>query len=426
MATLLDLFYAATLLPHYAYHRAVTGKYGPDAPEKLGRLPVSVTRGPDAAGMLWIHGVSVGETLAARPLVQGFARQRPDWAIRLSTTTATGREVARKHFGAENVFYYPLDLSACVRRAFDAVRPDLVLLMELEVWPQLLAEAERRGVPVVVANVRITDRSVQSFRRFGGAAERMLRRVSLWLSQNEAYAAALRGLGVEEERIRVVGSLKYDGLSFDCDPAAGATLREELGGGRIFLAGSTHAGEEEAVYAAFRALRESVRDLRLVLVPRHPERCDAVERIAPAGLQVVRRSRGAAPPQSDVVLGDVMGELGALYRAADVAFVGGTFDPAIGGHNVLEPAAAGVPVVFGPALENVREPADHLEGAGGAVRLASPDADALVDALEPLLTDPDAAGRMGRQARDAAGALQGAAERTIAEIETLLDGRRGG
>ncbi len=418
MNWLLDAAYSATLLPHYAYHRFATGRYGPAAPEKLGRYDAAPPQ--DAGPTLWVHAVSVGEALAARSLVRGFLDRHPGWRVVVSTTTPTGRKVAGDHFGPERVVYYPLDLSWTVRRAFDRIRPHLVVLMELEVWPHFLEEAERRGVPVAVSNVRITGRSVAGFRRLGGFGRRMLGRVALWLAQNTAYADALRALGVPADRVEVVGSLKYDGLDFSDDPARADRLRTELGGGRLLVAGSTHAGEDEIVYAAFLRLREAAGpDVRLVLVPRHPERCDAVERLAPPGLRTARRSAGAAAPEVDVVIGDTMGELADLYRAADLAFVGGTLLPEVGGHNMLEPAAFARPVVYGPDVHNFTEPAATLEAAGGAVRLPDRDAATLADACARLLADPAAAAALGARAREAAQAMQGATARSL----DLLDAR---
>ncbi len=418
MGVALDAAYALTLGPHYLYHRAVTGKYGPHAPEKLGRLPAHL--GPGGRPALWVHGVSVGETLAARPLVGAFAGAHPHWAVRVSTTTATGRQVACEHFGAESVFYYPLDFSWAVRRAFDTVRPAAVVLMELEVWPAFLSEAARRGVPVVVANVRITERSVRRLRAFGPLARRMLGRVAAWAAQDEGGAARLRAAGVDEERIRVVGSLKADGLDFDERPAEADRLRADLGGGRLWVAGSTHPGEEEAVLAAFAELRARFADLRLVLVPRHPERCDAVERRVPADLSVWRRSRGPAPAGAPVVLVDTMGELAALYRAAEVVFVGGTFDAAVGGHSMLEPAALGRPVVYGPEVHNWAGAARTLEQARGAVRLPEADVHVLAGAVAVLLADPHASRAQGARAREAARSLQGATDRTVALLEETI------
>jgi 3-deoxy-D-manno-octulosonic-acid transferase len=425
MRPMLDLVYAATLLPHYVYHRAITGKYGAAAPEKLGRglLPGRLDAAPalPARPRLWVHAVSVGEVLAARSLVAAFRQARPEWDVVVSTTTATGRAVAQKHFGAENVFYYPLDFSGVVRRVFETIRPSLLVLMELEVWPHALAEAERRGVPTAVSNVRITEASIRRFRLAGRGGRGLLQRVRLWISQNEEYAGALRALGVPPERIEVVGSLKYDGLDFAERPAVAARLHRELGGGRLLVAGSTHAGEDEIVYQSFTELRrEFGEELRLVLVPRHPERCAAVARLAPAGLRLHRRSAGPAPEGTDILLGDTMGELSDFYRAAEVVVIGGTFEPAVGGHNMLEPAAFGKPVVYGPAVHNFLEPAAVLEAAGAAERLSEPAAAALTAALRPLLADPEEARRRGARGREAARALQGAAARSVTCLEPLL------
>ncbi|MFH0909950.1 MAG: 3-deoxy-D-manno-octulosonic acid transferase [Planctomycetota bacterium] len=418
MGRILDAGYALTLLPHYLYHRLGTGKYGPAAPEKLGRFPPG---SPPGEATLWVHGVSVGEVLAARPLVRAFEERYPGRSFSVSTTTETGRAVAQKRFGPGRVFYFPLDFSWIVRRAFDRVRPSLVLLMELELWPHFLEEAARRAAPVVVANVRISARSARRFRRLGPLARRMLDRVALWTSQDETNAARLRSLGVEEERIRVVGSLKYDGLEFSEDPEETARLHAALGGGRILLAGSTHPGEEEILLAAFEKLRGRLGfALRLVLVPRHPERTDAIERLVPPGLKAHRRSRGPAPSGADLVLVDTIGELAGMYGAAEAVVVGGSLVPGVGGHNMLEPAALARPIVYGPSVFNFEEPAGRLERAQGAIRLPDSGPGTLASALEGLLRSPEAARAMGGRAREAARAMQGAAARTLDALGPFL------
>ncbi len=419
MPLIADLIFSLTLLPHYLYHRFVTGKYGPAAREKLGHLPLRTGNG----ACLWVHGVSVGEVLAARVLVNEFQKQHPDWDLRISTTTATGREVADRNFGPERVFYYPLDLSWMVRRSFCRIRPSLVLLMELEVWPNFLAIARTGKVPVVVCNARITDRSVKRFRLLGKSARSMLAPVSLWLAQSDEYADRLRTIGVLPERIRVVGSLKYDSVPTEPDPAMRNEYRGMLGAGektRVIIGGSTHPSEEDALLSAFAALRQSVSDdLKLVLVPRHPERLDEVERLVQGVAPVRRRSTLSPdkPADTPVVLVDTMGELGRLYAAADVVFVGGSLIPH-GGQNMMEPCGLGIPTVIGPSCHNFIETVALLTKAEGLIQVR--DANELEPEIRNLLNTPDQALAMGKRARQVIAECKGATKRSLDLIANLM------
>lgn len=425
MPTGLDALLYPALGGHYLYHRLRTNKYGDGAPEKLGRLPAALAPA-QGKRVLWVHAVSVGETQAARQLVQAFAKAHPDWIIRVSTTTATGRAVAQKNFGAENVFYYPLDVSWMVESAFETIRPDLVVLMELEVWPQFLRIAKRRGVPVAVSNVRITEKSERNFARFGGifpgAVREVLSGVRLWLSQSEFYRQRLLRIGVAEETIRVVGSLKYDAVPTVVDPAVRVEYRRLFGAGDevpVFVAGSTHPGEDTIALDAFKAARETHPSLRLVLVPRHPERLNDVETMAKRYGSVVRRSSlDGTNCYADIVLVDTMGELCKMYAAAEAVFVGGSFLAAVGGHNIMEPCGLGIATLTGPENHNFAEPVDLLCGAGGLVRVNAPAE--LSSELVRLLSDARARGILGENARKALMAEQGAVGRSLAALEEVL------
>ena len=391
--------------------------------ERLGACPPR--RG--ARPCLWIHGVSVGEIRAAGTLVEALERALPEWEIALSTTTATGHEVARGAHPGKRVFFFPVDFSWSVRRVFDAIRPDAVLLVELEVWPNFLHEASRRRVPVVIVNGRISERS---FRRF-----RLLRRLFDPLSrlgplcvQTDVYAQRFRELGVPAQQIHVTGSVKYDQLSPTAAPPDGDAVRADLGlgaGDRVLMGGSTHPGEEEALVAAFQALRGGAAALRLVLVPRHNERTDEVARLLErAGLRAVRRS--AQPPErpplarDEVLLVDTVGELGRLYAAADVVFVGGSLIPH-GGQNVLEPVLLGKPTLLGPHYGNFREPVERLLAADGARLVDS--AEALVAEVRGLLAAPGEAAALGERGRAALREAQGATARTAELVARYLRSR---
>jgi 3-deoxy-D-manno-octulosonic-acid transferase len=397
---------------------ATSGKYRHGLVEKLGFVE---PRSGD--GCLWIHGVSVGEVLSARAIIPGLEREFPGREVVISTTTDAAQGIAAKTYEGRRVFYWPLDFSRAVARAFRRVKPALVVLMELEVWPNFMRRAHREGVPVVVANGRITERSVRRFGLAPGLAARLLNGVDLYLVQAPVYRERLLSLGVEPSRVEVTGNVKFDTLATDLDPAGAARMRREMGVAdeeAFIIGGSTHPGEETALLDAYASLKGRGARVRLAIVPRHKERFEeAAGLIRARGYTLLRRSTLAegAAPEGEVILGDRMGELAALYEAADVAFVGGTLAP-IGGHNVAEPAAKGKPVVFGPSLANVPDAAPLLLDAGAATRVES--AAALADAFA-LYLDAGAGARAGSAGRNAVAASKGAAERTVRRIRQVFD-----
>lgn len=420
MGLILDTLYCATLIPHYIWHRFKTDKYGTCAPEKLGRINFQ----PKQQGQkrLWLHAVSVGETIAAKPLVNLFKKRFPDWDIKISTTTQTGREVAIKNFGEENVFYFPLDIRSIVNRTFDIIKPDLIILMELEIWPHFLDIAEHRNIPVAVSNVRITEKSFRNFKRLGNLSKKVLNQISLWASQSENYSNILSELGVDENKINTVGSLKYDGLDFSEDKEKTEKLLSELGGGRIFLAGSTHEGEDEIILEAFKLVRDKCgNDIKLLLVPRHPERCDNIIKIIPQEFSCARRSEGTVKPDTDIIIGDTMGELAGMYRVAEVVFVAGSLSEKVGGHNMLEPATFAKPVVYGPYTFNFKEPDEILTSAAAVIKLPDTKPQTLADAIINLLEDKNKSTKMGIRAKEVCQKMQGATEKTIDLIVNLLN-----
>ncbi len=444
---LIDLAYACTIGPHYLYHRFVTGKYGPKTAEKTGAIPDRFKTAQTAPlgrdnpyqdpPCLWVHSVSVGETVAARELVDAFKRENPRWDVRVSTTTATGRALAEQYWGEKNVFYYPLDFSACVRRAFDKIRPTLIVLMELEIWPNFLAEARRRSVPVVVANARITERSVKRLAWVPGVMRNMAEAVEAWYAQSEEYAERLKRIGVPEGRIDVTGSVKYDAVPDVLDEDGAKYYRRLFGcsetgyadgGDLLIVAGSTHPDEEKTLLETIRGIFPEPAGLpRIVLAPRHPERLDEVRKTAERFGRVVRRSRLAEPgpdqakanEDADIILVDTMGELAKLYGAADIVFVGGTL-VRHGGQNFIEPCGLARPTVVGPYLWNFSEPAKLLGGNGCLV--IAPSEEAFPGALRALVERPREAADMGAKARALLLGQKGAARRMADKL--LLAARK--
>lgn len=373
--------------------------------------------------IVWIHAVSVGEARAALPLVRALAQRHPDYRVWLTTMTPTGSATVRSLF-AERVAhsYVPYDLPSAIERFLERVRPVAAIMMETEIWPNLYHRLAARGVPIVMANVRLSERSFRRYLKLKGLTRATLAQVSAFAAQSEADAERLRALGAPAQAVYVTGSVKFElELPASLHEAAQG-LRREWGALRpVWVAGSTHEGEEPLLLEAYRALKGRFPDQLLVLVPRHPERFSAVARLARRqGLRTALRSetRGAAlDPAVEVLVGDSMGELMLFYGAADVAFIGGSLVPK-GGQNLLEAAALGKPVVFGPHMFNFREIARLALERGAAVQVH--DAAALCAALGDFLGNANrrfAAGEAGRRLIEE---NRGAAARTLALVEEQL------
>jgi len=373
-----DLLYALLLLlgaPFVLFMLAASPRWRAGLFQRMGFCP---ERRGDARA-LWIHGVSVGEVLAAKELVVLLEREMPELAIVLSTTTRTGHEAALRTYPGRQVFYFPLDFSFATRRVISRVRPSLVLLMELELWPNFLLTTTLRGVPVMLANGRMSAKSARDYRILQKVIPEPMTRVLHYCVQSEEYAARFASLGVPRDRLTITGSMKFDTVP-DSLPE---TVREEYArllavdpGAFVLVAGSTHPTEEAVVLEAFREIRTKDPAARLVLVPRHPERLDEVESLARSqGHDVLRLSALRAPGPSDarrrgaVVLVDTMGELARLYSLADLVFVGGSLTRR-GGQNMMEPAGLGKAVVVGPNTWNFRDPMELLRTRGGIAEVA--------------------------------------------------------
>jgi 3-deoxy-D-manno-octulosonic-acid transferase len=405
--------------PWFLWKGRRTGKYVSSFRERMGRLPSPL----DAAGRasVWIHAVSVGEVFAARPLLPALRKTFPDLAVLVSTTTTTGRAVAAKSLdSADGLFYAPFDLPRPVRKAFDAARPRLLVLMETEIWPNLVHEGRRRGARVAIVNGRLSERSFRGYRRARGLVARVLREIDLFLMQGDDDARRILALGAPPERVRTLGNLKFDAARTTPPSEEIRRLFDTAPRRPLWVAGSTMPGEEELVLASFRRVRESVPDLGLVLAPRHPERSDAIPALVEAaGFSCVRRTRlePGAWRNGTVVVLDTLGELTQVYGLASVVFVGGSLVPT-GGHNVLEPAAAGKAVVVGPHMENFRDIARRFRAEDALVEVAS--ADDLAASVASLLTDARRRDALGARARDLVERNRGAVDRTAEALAGLL------
>ena len=421
------LFYNAALMlgllvgaPWWLWKMATTAKYREGLGERLGMVPARL-RVSDARPVVWLHAVSVGEVLAAQRLVAELDAALADWRILISTTTRTGQEMARARFGAERVFYCPLDLPWAVRAYLKALKPKVLVLAETEFWPNLLSACHSRTIPGAVVNARISDRSWPRYHRMRALWRGLLHPLSLVLAQSQLDADRLKAIGCEGARVSVGGNLKFDVRAAQ-EAEATRLLRLRSGGCRFVVAGSTLEGEERALFQAWPELLGSNPNLVLVIAPRHPERFNAVNaQAAEAGLPVTRRSewRGGEVPElaaGQVVLLDTLGELASVYSLASLAFVGGSLVQA-GGHNPLEPAQFAVPIVTGPSYENFRAIVEDLL-AHGAMRIAEPGD--LAATLEAVLRDRAEAEAMGHRARAVFEAQAGATERCVKAICALV------
>lgn len=367
------------------------------------------------AGAIWIHAVSVGETRAAEPLVRALRAAWPEAPLLMTQMTPTGRATAEALYGDfAHIRYLPYDYAEAANRFLASLKPKFGVLMETELWPNLIHQARLQGVPLFVANARLSEKSLRGYRRIRGLIGPALGELAAIAAISREDADRLSALA--PCRVQVCGSIKYDITPADAMLALGARFTERIGKRPVFVCASTREGEEALILESWCKLET---DCLLVLVPRHPERFDAVEQLArERGMRVARRSKDDVLPNDlQVWIGDSMGEVYAYYAAADVTFVGGSLMP-LGAHNLIEPAAMGKPVLFGPSTFNFAEASRLALEAGAAMQVA--DADELVQAVHTLLADPDRRKEMENAARSFAAAHKGATERVVHLIRETL------
>jgi 3-deoxy-D-manno-octulosonic-acid transferase len=378
---------------------------------------------PAPGPVLWVHAVSVGETRAAEPLVDALLAEYPHSRIILTHMTPTGRATGKALFAKHGErlvqSYLPYDMGSMVSRFIRHFQPQVCILMETEVWPNLIAVCNARKVPVVLANARLSERSLRKATRLGSLLLDAARGISLVAAQTEADAQRVRSLGVQ--RVEITGSIKFDVVVPEAALAIGAALRAAIGPRPVLLCASTREGEEELILQAFENARAALpADMLLLIVPRHPQRFDEVEKmIAARGLSVQRRSAlplDGSVLQAGVLLGDSMGEMFAYYAACDVAFVGGSLMP-LGGQNLIEPAALGKPILIGQHTFNFELVTEDALAAGGAQRIT--DAGDLMATAARLLSDSSARETMGLNAQSFANQHRGATRRTLALLQKM-------
>ena len=419
----ITLLAVVALSPYFVYQALRHRKYVGGLGERLGYLPLSLNA--DGDDSIWVHAVSVGEVLAAAPLMAELRRCYPQLRLFLSTTTLTGQRLAQQGAAdVDGVLYFPFDWAFCVRRTVNRLKPRLFVMIDTEIWPNLLRECRRRGIPTVLANGRLSSRSFPRYRMIRPLFRHVLADVDRFCVQGGEAAGRFEELGADPARITVTGSLKFDALNVEPRPGRGGdhVLRFfRMSPNRpVLVAGSTLQGEEASIIRAFNRLRAGGGRPLLVIAARHPERFAEVERLCLSeGLSTVRRSDLPidAEPRGDVVVLDTIGELAALYQIATVVFVGGSLVRA-GGHNILEPAALGKPVVFGPHMENFAEIAQTFLTNDAAVQV--PSDRALEITIASLMADPVRRAKLGAAARALVETNRGARDRTLAVVVALL------
>lgn len=407
------------MLPFFLLRRE---KYASGFRQRLGNYPEFKH---DNRDVIWLHCVSVGETNAARPLVDRLIESFPDHRLVISTTTKTGQELARKIFGdrADAIFYFPFDFKFTVRRALYNYEPSLVLLMETEIWPRFIHEAKSSGAKVAIVNGRLSQRSFDRYSRLRSIVRRVLANVDLALMQNEADAARIIDLGIDPNKVAVTGNLKFEHLPGEDESGLTEEFRTRFAVSSdkpLIVAASTHEPEERYVMEALDG--ELGNTCRLLIAPRHPERFDAVQKLLRGSSRsFVRRS---SPPSdqdrdADIILLDSIGELRAAYPLAEIVFVGGSLVPH-GGQSILEPAAEGKAIVTGPYTSNFEAVVDEFTSDKGLIQLRDPDVENLRNALVELLNSPAMREEMGSRARNVIRSAPRAVSATIEKLRPAL------
>lgn len=404
-------------LPYWIWQRVRHGKYRAGLRERLGKVPPGMT---GQRPTLWVHAVSVGEVLAVSRLGEGLKNNFPGYRVVVSTTTDTGQELARARFGAENVFYFPLDFAFAIEPYLEALRPRLVVVAETEFWPNFLRLSHQSGAKIAIVNARISDRSWPGYGRFRSLLRGVLAQVDLFLAQTEQDRRRLVDIGALADRVHVSGNLKFD-VPLPPAPPVVESLRgafQSSGSTPILVCGSTVEDEEPLLLQAFVNVLASYPKAVMILAPRHPERfAEVAKLLEDLGLRYWKRSLWSGEAiVGGVLLVDTIGELASLYALADIAFVGGSLVPR-GGHNIIEPAQHGVAIMVGNHTENFRDIVGLFQNRD-AVRVVGPAEFPLV--LMELISNPDERAALGRRAAQALQSQTGATERTLAALQALI------
>ena len=414
--------------PYWLVRMATSGRYRAGLRGRLGLVPAGLRAAVAGQRVIWVHAVSVGEVIAATQLIRELKAALPGWVVAVSTTTETGQRLAKDRLAESPVFYLPLDFQFAVRRYLRVLRPKMLVLMESELWPRLIEECAQSGVPIAVVNARVSDRSFPRYMRLRRLWRPFLKMISLFLAQSRETAERLVKIGAPVERVKVTGNLKFD-VRVGTESALTKMLRSALPvGARVIVCGSTLDGEEKILQEAWPALLAKEPNAVMVLAPRHPDRFFAVASMATANnFRLVQASKfregnaeeltTSALEAGSIFLLDTIGDLASMYELGSVAFVGGSLVPA-GGHNPLEPAQFGVPVVMGPSFQNFRDVVETMRDAS-ALRIVS--AMEVGAELTKLLQDADEAKALGERGRAVFEAQAGATARTVQLLMPLLE-----
>ncbi|MDY0290838.1 MAG: 3-deoxy-D-manno-octulosonic acid transferase [Desulfuromonadaceae bacterium] len=412
------------LIPWYLVRGCIRGKVRQGLRERLGFISSAELDKISGRQTIWIHAVSVGETRAAIPLIKELRRVYPDTALVLSNVTETGRQIAESIAEIDVFIYFPVDFSLTVARALDAIKPALVLIVETELWPQFVRKCYQRSIPVMLVNGRISDRSFPRYKRLGALLHPVLHQISLFCMQSQQDASRIEALGAPSERIQITGNVKFDQGDSTPAPLDAAKLRVKFAlqeGVKVWVAGSTHQGEDEIVIRTYRNLLKVFPNLILILVPRHPHRCRHIgELLTQEDLAWRLRSSVSKTPlePGGVLLVDTLGEMLDFYTLANVVFVGGSLVP-VGGHNILEASMVNKPVLFGPYMQNFKEIAQYVTAAQGFGEVA--DAAELEQLVTCLLQNPAVADTAGLNGAAILQQHAGATAHTLTVMKKLLE-----
>jgi 3-deoxy-D-manno-octulosonic-acid transferase len=412
---------ALFLVPYYLYRGLRYGKTRHGIRERLGVYAQDFRKLLHGRKVVWVHAVSVGETRAAIPLLKALRKRYPDALLILSNVTETGRAIAADVSEIDYYIFFPFDLRWVVRKALNIIQPNIIILVETEIWPNFVLEAKCQNIPLVLVNGRISDRSFPRYRRAGKLFEPILDSIADFCMQSEQDSRRIRHLGAAAGRVQVTGNLKFDMQPPELDSADLELLKNELKlpeNSCVWVAGSTHDGEEKQLVDVYQKLRKTCPELLLIMVPRHPERCRQVcEEITKLGIVVALRSTLATMDRAlqpgEIMVVDTLGEMLKLYALSDLVFVGGSLVP-VGGHNVLEASLMKKPVLFGPYMQNFKEIARLLRAAHGGLQVK--DSADLYRQMKLLLENPTEAERIGDNGRYLLQENQGATKRTLAVL----------
>ena len=420
--TIYDIFFFGFSLAYLPY-LVIKGKAHKDFLQRFGNLPPSF-REIGASRPVWVHAVSVGEVMAAKNFIEKLSEKYPEKRIVLSTTTRTGQEVAEKTLNKSVLkFYFPVDFSFVIKRVAKLINPSVLLIMETELWPNLILEISKRQIPIALLNGRISERSFKGYKRIKPFFGNILQKINLFCMRSRKEAERIEAMGARKERVKVTGNMKFDTENMPDRLGQPERSTGAVDTSWVFIAGSTHNGEEEIIIDIYTGLLKEFKNLKLLIAPRHVDKAQAIKNLAAEKSFEAVLWSGSKKDFSEqrngktVFILDTFGELGALYGIASVVFMGGSLIKR-GGHNLVEPAFFGKPVIFGPHMFNFKDMARSFLDNDAALQIK--DKEELLTALGDLLRDGDKRNRLGSNARELIEKSKGATERNIREVEKLF------